>query len=562
AGGSITRAFDVLGRQYSYTDADGATTTTRLDVLDRPVQVSDSVPSTVSYEYDVAVEPRGLVTKVTDSVAGAFTARYDADGDLAVQGLPGGYTLRQVQDPAGEILSRVYARDADGTVVLSDTVAVNVHGQVASHTGTPGVTASQEYAYDRAGRLTGVADTSARAVCTRRAYGFDKNSNRTSLTTATGVTGGDCPTTGGATASSVYDTADRLIADGHVYDAFGRATQIPGSTLTYHANDLARSQTAGDRRQTWDLDTAGRYRSWTVDANTTGTWTRTASKTNHYDGDSDSPRWIVENTSTGALTRNVEGPDGDLAATTTATGGTILYLSTIHGDTPLQLPLDDPTATTVIDTDEYGNVTAGTPARYAWLGAKQRSTETLTGLTLMGVRLYHPDTGRFLSVDPVPGGNPNAYTYPVDPLNTFDLDGRFSFRKAFRKAARAASYMPGVVGTVANVGWAAYYVSRGNWREAGLSALGGASFGVTRYTSLVGRVAQRSRFFGKSSRLFGRGKKGFFNRNDRVRLGWTWKGSHHSGRNMFSLRAGSRRSKIRVFGRRFHLHYAIMRGVV
>jgi RHS repeat-associated protein len=324
---------------------------------------------------------------------------------------------------------------------------VNVHGQVVSHTGTPGVTASQEYAYDKAGRLTGVADTSARAVCTRRSYAFDQNSNRTSLTTVAGVTGGDCPTTGGATASSVFDTADRLIGDGHVYDAFGRATQIPGSTLTYHVNDLARSQTAGDHRQTWDLDTAGRYRSWTVETNTTGTWTQTTSKANHYDSDSDSPRWIVENTSTGQVTRNVEGPDGDLAATTTATGGTVLSLSTIHGDTPIQLPLDEPTATTVIDTDEYGNVTTGAPARYAWLGAKQRSTETLTGLTLMGVRLYHPNTGRFLSTDPLPGGNPNTYTYPTDPLNTFDLDGKWGirgiarhFRRNWRRYATGATF--------------------------------------------------------------------------------------------------------------------------
>jgi len=70
----------------------------------------------------------------------------------------------------------------------------------------------------------------------------------------------------------------------------------------------------------------------------------------------------------------LEGPDGDLAATTTTSGGTVLHLSTVHGDTPIQLPLDDPDQVTVVDTDEYGNPTTGTPTRYAWLGAKQRST--------------------------------------------------------------------------------------------------------------------------------------------------------------------------------------------
>ncbi|MDV5143139.1 RHS repeat-associated core domain-containing protein [Streptomyces sp. SBC-4] len=67
----------------------------------------------------------------------------------------------------------------------------------------------------------------------------------------------------------------------------------------------------------------------------------------------------------------------------------------------------------------------GQPAvRYNWLGGKQRSAETLSGLVLMGVRLCNPQTGRSLSMDPVYGGNANAYDYVSgDPLNRYDLDG-------------------------------------------------------------------------------------------------------------------------------------------
>jgi RHS repeat-associated protein len=50
-------------------------------------------------------------------------------------------------------------------------------------------------------------------------------------------------------------------------------------------------------------------------------------------------------------------------------------------------------------------------------------SDDLADLVLMGVRLYNPATGRFLSVDPVVGGNANPYTYPLDPINGYDPTG-------------------------------------------------------------------------------------------------------------------------------------------
>ncbi|MFD9715650.1 RHS repeat-associated core domain-containing protein [Streptomyces sp. NPDC059076] len=123
----------------------------------------------------------------------------------------------------------------------------------------------------------------------------------------------------------------------------------------------------------------------------------------------------------------VEGPSGQLSATTSKTGDTVLQLSTIQGDIALRLPLDSLVAPVALDHEEYGSPRTGqSAARYGWLGARQRSSETLTGLTLMGVRLYNPTTGRFLSSDPVYGGGANACEYALgDPRNNLDLDGHW-----------------------------------------------------------------------------------------------------------------------------------------
>ncbi|MFI6416778.1 DNRLRE domain-containing protein [Streptomyces sp. NPDC050842] len=423
-GGTITKEFDKLGRRTSYTDADGGVTRTEYDLLNRPVKTTDSAPSSVTYTYDTALEPRGMLTSTTDSVAGAFAATYDADGSVATEKLPGGYTLKINTDSIGAPRSRVYTRDSDGQVVYSDTVEESVHSQVTEHAGW----SSQNYTYDNTGRLTAVADTSG-DVCTKRTYGFDQRTNRTSLTTAAGAAGAACPITGGTTTTHTYDSADRLIAGGYVYDVFGRTTALPGSQIGYYANDLVHQQTANGQRQTWNLDANQRLRSWTVEENTDGTWARTASKVNHYDSDGDNPRWITEDAGTGVISRNVDSAGGGFAAITGISGGTVLQLTTIHGSIALQLPLDPADAPLVLDSDEYGNPRTGQPAvRYSWLGGKQRSAETLSGLTLMGVRLYDSTTGRFLSKDRMYGGNANAYDYCFgEPINCTDLSGMWSY---------------------------------------------------------------------------------------------------------------------------------------
>ncbi|MFJ6798879.1 polymorphic toxin-type HINT domain-containing protein [Streptomyces sp. NPDC091268] len=475
---SLTRVMDALGRLISYTDADGGTTTTEFDKYGKPTKVTDPTGST-TYAYDRVQEPRGMVTSVTDSVAGAFTAKYGPDGQLVEQTYPGGVVRKDSFNAVGEATGRTYTRTSDGSTVWSQTIDVSTQGAVAKDASS---TATRAYTYDRLGRLTKTEQTTVAAGCVTRQYSFDAHFNRLAKLTSQAGNGG-CSTDNAVAENHSYDSADRLIDTGYVYDAFGRTTKTgSGSTNTYWANDKVAAQEKGDDKQEWQVDAAHRLTAFTTSKKqANGTWANATSKLNHYGDDSDEVRWTIEDTTQGTLTRNVSGPDADLSATTSKTGDIQLQLTNLQGtvvvatDTSLTTPV-------VLDFDEFGIPQDGqATVRYGWLGGKQRSAEALDGDILMGARLYSPALGRFLQVDPVPGGNASPYDYCTgDPINCTDLDGNwgFSFKKVLNvvaKVAEVASYIPGPIGAAAAAISSLSYAATGNWAKAGEMALTAAA---------------------------------------------------------------------------------------
>jgi RHS repeat-associated protein len=418
---AVTSAYDTLGRQSSYEDADGNKATTTYDLLGRPATVTDA-KGTQTLRYD---GNSGLLVELEDSAAGLFTASYDADGNMTERELPDGLVAKTTFDPTGEPVHLTYTKlFACGTSCtwLDFGLERSIYGQILSENGTLG---TQSYGYDKAGRLLSAQETPKGGSCTTRVYAYDADSNRKSLTTRSPGLGGACASSGGTEQKYSYDQADRLKESGIAYDELGRITNLPGSlaggkelTTSYFANDMVASQSQNGVTNTFQLDASLRQRQRLQGGGLEG------AEVFHYDGRSDSPAW-TERGST--WTRSIIGIGGELAAIQESGKEITLQLTNLHGDVSATAAIN-PAVTSLkatFDYDEFGNPTSGSAGRFGWLGGQQRRTEFGSGVVQMGARSYMPAIGRFISPDPIEGASANAYDYVnADPVMGFDLAGK------------------------------------------------------------------------------------------------------------------------------------------
>lgn len=150
--------------------------------------------------------------------------------------------------------------------------------------------------------------------------------------------------------------------------------------------------------------------------------------------------------------------------TTSPTQTTPIYsIQNFHGDTAITVGANGLPTSSVYLYDPFGQVvssnTFGTSAvpnnatgdGMGWATSPSRKQESLFTLPIaqLGVRTYLPTIGRFIQVDPVEGGTPNAYTYVLDPINYADYNGQWGWPKWVKKAAKVAVAAIVVVGIVA-----------------------------------------------------------------------------------------------------------------
>ncbi|GAA4442333.1 hypothetical protein GCM10023170_017260 [Phytohabitans houttuyneae] len=427
----VIKAYDTLGRQTSYTDSDGVTSTTTYDLLGR-VATSNDGKATRTYTYDGGTERRGLLTSVNDSQAGAFSGSYDANGHMLSESWPNGVQVTTEIDETGTQVGMTYVKPDCGAAdctLYTESVVESAHGQWRKRSSS---LSEQEYSYDQAGRLTSIRDTIG-GQCTTRSYGLSTSSNHASLTEYDPAADGACQTaTVAASRTWTYDTANRVDTSGYVYDALGRTTTVPAAdtassgggnvTVAYHSTDLVDTITQGGRTTDYTLDVTGeRVRSWTDNASGTA-----VQSVHHYDGNEDSPSWTQETAN--RYTRPVTGVSGMTGIFDSESGQVEWQVANLHGDLVAAIHADDEGLSRTTEATEYGTPREAEDVgaqRYGWLGAKQRAADTPSGIILMGVRLYNTATGRFLQTDPVPGGSCNRYEYTcADPPNKFDLDGK------------------------------------------------------------------------------------------------------------------------------------------
>jgi len=273
-----------------------------------------------------------------------------------------------------------------------------------------GATATNEYAYDAAGRLVEVRTNGAVV----ESYTYDANGNRVGATV------------GGVTSSASYDAQDRL-------------TQYGSTTYTYTANGELAARTAGGQTTSYDYDEVGNLIRVGLPSGTQieylvdGRNRRVGKKVDGvlvqgflYGG---GLRPVAELDASNTVVSRFVYAGGQTVPAYMLKGGATYRLITDHvGSVRLVVNTSTGNVAQRLDYDGFGNVTLDTSPGFQPFGFAGGLYDEDTGLLRFGARDYDARTGRWTAKDPIRfiGGDVNLYAYVRnDPVNRYDPSGRF-----------------------------------------------------------------------------------------------------------------------------------------
>ncbi|WP_171908294.1 restriction endonuclease fold toxin [Streptomyces niveus] len=409
--------YDPAGRLTKATSRSGLVATAEYDLLSRAkntkygVNAAGVAESTVTYAYDAVDLPKTL----TDTQAGEESFAYDAYDRLkTVTGPTGtvGYDYdaadrRKEMTAAGTTTRYGYDTSSILTSVTSGgqevTFGLDAVGREKTASLPGGITRTSTL--DKTGVISAIDYTRGTTDVGDLTYTRDSRGLQTGLT--------------GSLASVALPAAET----GAVFGKDNRVTSLGGRSFTYDAD----GQLTSDGNRTYDWNARGQLSSLTpVGDGPAGVFgydplgIRSSKKlgdtTQKYLTDGSNP--LVEQSGSGATAATVATSGLDQYLTRTENGATQVYLTDALG-TVVGLANADGTVATSYTYDPYGQPTttgAASTNPYTFTGRESDGT----GLLYYRNRYYDPESGRFISQDPIGyAGGTNLYEYALSSPTTY-----------------------------------------------------------------------------------------------------------------------------------------------
>ncbi|MFF9580303.1 RHS repeat-associated core domain-containing protein [Streptomyces rubiginosohelvolus] len=461
-------AYDPAGHLAKVTSRSNQVATAEYDLLGRAkntkygVNVAGTAESTATYAYDAVDLPK----TITDTQAGPQTFGYDAyDRPKTVTGPTGMVSYdydaadrRRGMTAAGK--TTLYGYDTSGiltSVTSGDqevTFGLDAVGREKTAALPGGITRATTL--DKTGTIKNIAYAKGAAGIGDLTYTRDTRGLQT------GLSGG------------LVSVALPAAETGAVFGKDNRVTTFNGRSFTYDAN--GRLKNDGRRTYTWNARgqlsglaaTGGAPSQFTYDALGTRTAKTLGTSTKKYLTDGSNP--LVEQNSTGATTATVATSGLDEYLTRTENNTTQIYLTDALGSI-VGLANTDGTIATRYTYDPNGQPTTSGAASsnpYTFTGRESDGT----GLLHYRNRYYDPESGRFISQDPIGhAGGTNLYQYALSSPTTYtDPSGNNPLLAGC------------VVGGLSEAGldWLGQRLSgrKVNWGQVGTSAAMGCATGI------------------------------------------------------------------------------------